>query len=149
MIFKTTKGGGVVTHSLTRKDKPTEADMAYEVLKAHGNPMHYHNLIEEVLRRLDISQEAIRIAAALTQINLDTRFSFLGRGEWGLKAWESAKIPKRLAPISLMNKASSDEEDKSDSEEIDEIDEDSSDEDPLETDEVFDETDEGRRGEKW
>ena len=146
MIFKTTKGGGVVTHSLNGKDKPTEADMAYEVLKAHGNPMHYHNLIEEVLNRLGISQEAIRIAAALTQINLDTRFSFLGRGEWGLKAWEPAKIPKRLTPISLMNKVSSDEEDKSDPEELDE---DSLDEDPLETDEVFDETDEGRRGEKW
>jgi DNA-directed RNA polymerase subunit delta len=146
LIFKTTKGGGVVTHSLTRKDKPTEADIAYEVLKAHGNPMHYHNLIEEVLRRLGISQEAIRIAAALTQINLDTRFSFLGRGEWGLKVWEPAKIPKRLAPISLMNKASSDEEDKSDPEELDE---DPLDEDAVETDEVFDETDEGRRGEKW
>lgn len=146
MIFKTTKGGGVVTHSLTRKDKQTEADIAYEVLKAHGNPMHYHNLIEEVLRRLGISQEAIRIAAALTQINLDTRFSFLGRGEWGLKVWEPAKIPRRLAPISLMNKASSDEEDKSDPEELDE---DALDEDALETDEVFDETDEGRHGEKW
>ena len=146
MIFKTTKGGGVVTHSLTKKDKPTEADIAFEVLKAQGNPMHYHNLIEEVLTRLGITQEAIRIAAALTQINLDTRFSFLGRGEWGLKVWEPAKIPKKQATIALMNKASSDEEDKADS---DEIDEDALDEDPLETDEVFDETDEGRRGEKW
>jgi len=135
-----------VTHSLTRKEKPTEADIAYEVLKAHGNPMHYHNLIEEVLRRLGISQEAIRIAAALTQINLDTRFSFLGRGEWGLKVWEPAKTSRKLAPMALMNKASTDEEDKSDPEELDE---DALDEDALETDEVFDETDEGRRGEKW
>lgn len=146
MIFKTTKGGGVVTHSLTSKDKPTEADIAYEVLKAQGKPMHYHNLIEEVLRRLGISQEAIRIAAALTQINLDTRFSFLGRGEWGLKVWEPAKNPKRLTPISMINKASSDEEDKSDPEELDE---DALDEDGLEADEVFDETDDGQRGEKW
>jgi len=146
LIFKTTKGGGVVTHSLTSKDKPTEADIAYEVLKAHDNPMHYHNLIDEVLKRLGISPEAIRIAAALTQINLDTRFTFLGRGEWGLKVWDPSKTPKRLAPISLMNKASSDEDEKSDSEELDE---DALDEDPLETDEVFDEADQGRRGEKW
>jgi len=146
MIFKTTKGGGVVTHSLTSKEKPTEADAAFEVLKAQGYPMHYHNLIEEVLRRLGISQEAIRIASALTQINLDTRFSYLGRGEWGLKVWEPSKMPKRTAAVSLMNKATSDEEDKSDSEELDE---DPLDEDPLETDEVFDETDEGQRGEKW
>ena len=146
MIFKTTKGGGILTHSLSKKDKPTEADIAYEVLKAQGNPMHYHNLIEEVLRRLGISQEAIRIAAALTQINLDTRFTFLGRGEWGLKVWESSKISKRLSPITLMNKTSSDDEDKSDFEELDE---DSLDEDASEVDEVFDEADEGRRGEKW
>ena len=146
MIFKTTKGGGVLTHSLSKKDKPTEADIAFEVLKAQGNPMHYHNLIEEVLRRLGISQEAIRIAAALTQINLDTRFTFLGRGEWGLKVWEPAKTPKKLSPITLMNKASADEEDKSD---LEELDEDALDEDASETDEVFDEADEGRRGEKW
>lgn len=146
MIFKTTKGGGVLTHSLSKKDKPTEADIAYEVLKAQGNPMHYHNLIEEVLRRLEISQEAIRIAAALTQINLDTRFTFLGRGEWGLKVWEPAKTAKRLTPISLMNKASSDDEDKSD---LEELDEDALDEDASEIDEIFDEADEGRRGEKW
>ena len=135
-----------MTHSLKGKDKPTEADIAYEVLKAHGNPMHYHNLIEEVLGRLGISPEAIRIAAALTQINLDTRFTFLGRGEWGLKVWDPSKTPRKLAPVSFMNKASSEEEDKSD---LEELDEDALDEDPLETDEVFDETDEGRRGEKW
>lgn len=134
-----------MTHSLTRKDKPTEADTAYEVLKAQGNPMHYQTLIEEVLRRLGISNEAIRIAAALTQINLDTRFTFLGRGEWGLKVWETTKIPKRQTPVSLINKASSDEDDKSDLE----LDEDALDEDALESDEVFDETDEGERGEKW
>jgi DNA-directed RNA polymerase subunit delta len=46
----------------------------------------------------------------------------------------------------MINKASSDEEDKSDPEELDE---DALDEDGLETDEVFDETDEGQRGEKW
>ncbi|MDR3602012.1 MAG: DNA-directed RNA polymerase subunit delta [Desulfosporosinus sp.] len=146
MIFKTTKGGGVLTHSLSKKDKPTEADIAYEVLKAQGNPMHYHNLIEEVLKRLGITQEAIRIAAALTQINLDTRFTFLGRGEWGLKVWEAAKTPKKLPSISLMNKASSDEEDKSD---LEELDDEVLDDDASETDEIFDEADEGRRGEKW
>lgn len=135
-----------MTHSLSKKDKPTEADIAYEVLKARGNPMHYQNLIEEVLRRLGISQEAIRIAAALTQINLDTRFTFLGRGEWGLKVWEPAKTPRRLSTVALINKASSDEDDKSDSEDLED---DSLDEDALETDEVFDESDEGRRGEKW
>lgn len=146
MIFKTTKGGGVLTHSLSRNNKPTEADMAYEVLKAQGNPMHYQNLIEEVLQRLGISQEAIQIAAALTQINLDTRFTFYGRGEWGLRVWDSAKAQKRSSPVSVMNKASSDEDDKTD---LEELDEESVEEDISETDEVLDESDEGSHREKW
>ncbi len=146
MIFKTTKGGGVLTHSLSKKDKPTEADMAYEVLKAQGNPMHYQNLIEEVLQRLGISQEAIRIAAALTQINLDARFTFLGRGEWGLKVWEPSKVNRRSPSVTMVNKNSMDEEDKSD---LEELDEDSLDEDASESDEVFEEVDDTRRGEKW
>ena len=147
MIFKTTKGGGVLTHSLSKKnDKPSEADIAYEVLKVQGNPMHYQTLIEEVLRRLGITQEAIRIAAVLTQINLDTRFTFLGRGEWGLKVWEPSKVNRRSPSITLINKASSDGEDRTDSEESEE---DSLDEEVSETEDVFDEADEGQRGEKW
>jgi len=135
-----------LTHSLSKKDKPTEADIAFEILKAQGNPMHYQNLIEEVLRRLGVSQEAIRIAAALTQINLDTRFTFLGRGEWGLKVWDPAKMPRRSPAVALINRDFSEEDDKSDQEELEE---DSLDEDASETDEVFDEADEGQRGEKW
>lgn len=145
MIFKTTKGGGALTHSLSRKNKPTEADIAYEVLKSQGNPMHYQNLIEEVLRRLGISQEAIRIAAALTQINLDTRFTFYGRGEWGLKVWESSKTQKRPTSVSLMNRGSSDDDDKTD---LEELDEEGMDEDISESD-AFDESDEGPQREKW
>ena len=107
--------------------------------------MHYQNLIEEVLKRLGISQEAIRIAAALTQINLDTRFTFLGKGEWGLKVWEPAKISKKAPAITLMNKASSDE----DSPHSEDLEDDSLEDDLTETDEIFDEADEGQRGEKW
>ncbi|AET70924.1 DNA-directed RNA polymerase, delta subunit [Desulfosporosinus orientis DSM 765] len=136
-----------MTHSLSKKNKPTEADIAYEVLKAEGNPMHYQNLIEEVLRRLGVSQEAIRVAAALTQINLDTRFTFLGRGEWGLKVWEPAKTSRRTPAVSLINKVSSDEDDKIETDDME--DDDVLDEDMSETEDAFDEGDEGQRGEKW
>jgi DNA-directed RNA polymerase subunit delta len=145
LLFKTTKGGGILTHSLSKKPKPTEADVAYEVLKAQGNPMYYHGLIEEVLQRLGIPQEAIQIAEALTQINLDTRFSFLGKGEWGLKVWDPTKVPRRSPAVTLMTKSSSDEEDKSDPEELDDLD--PLDEDTSETDE--EEADEELREEKW
>jgi DNA-directed RNA polymerase subunit delta len=148
VIFKTTKGGGALSHSLSKKnDKPTEADIAYEVLKAQGNPMHYNNLIEEVLQRLGISKEAIRIAEALTKINLDTRFIFLGKGEWGLKVWEPAKVSRRSSAITLMNKAS-DDDDKLDVD-TDELEEDILDEDTLEMDEVFGDSTEAQSEEKW
>ncbi|MGI6119876.1 MAG: DNA-directed RNA polymerase subunit delta [Desulfosporosinus sp.] len=157
-----------MTRSITRKHKLTEADIAYEVLKAHGQPMHYKTLIEEVLRRLDISPEAVRIAAALTQINLDARFSYLGRGEWGLRMWEPTKISKRLTPVTLMNKASTNEKEKLDPEKFDEdiLDEDMLDEEALDeealdeealdeealdeevvTDDTFDKTEESQT--KW
>ncbi|MDQ7093002.1 DNA-directed RNA polymerase subunit delta [Desulfosporosinus sp. PR] len=148
MIFKKTKGGGALTHSLGKKnDKPTEADIAYEVLKAQGNPMHYHNLIEEVLKRLGISQEAVRIAEALTKINLDTRFTFLGRGEWGLKVWEPAKVSRRSSTITLMNKAA-DDDDKLDID-AEELEDDILDEDTLELDEGFEDAVEEPSEEKW
>ncbi|KLU67082.1 MULTISPECIES: DNA-directed RNA polymerase subunit delta [Desulfosporosinus] len=148
MIFKTTKGGGALSHSLSKKNKPTEADIAYEVLKAHGNPMHYQNLIDQVLQHLGISKEAVRIAEALTKINLDTRFTFLGRGEWGLKVWEPAKASRRSAAITLMNKPPVDDDDKL-GVDAEDLEYDVLDEDPLELDEGFEETTETQSEEKW
>jgi DNA-directed RNA polymerase subunit delta len=135
-------------HSLSRKDKLTETDMAYEVLKDQGNPMHYHSLIEEVFRRLGISPEAAKIAAVLTQINLDTRFMFLGRGEWGLKAWEPSKISKKASSAAATNKTVAEDEDKSEADELDE-DEELLDEEALESEETFNDLDEEQIEEKW
>ena len=145
LIFKTTKGGGFLTHSLSRTAKPTEADIAYEVLKDRGNPMHYQSLIEEVFRRVGIPQDALQIAAVLTQINLDTRFAFLGRGEWGLKVWESTKASRRSHSISLMPKSSLEKGEKSDSDELDDME--SFDEEALDMDD--DGIDEELPDEKW
>ncbi|MGC7871724.1 DNA-directed RNA polymerase subunit delta [Desulfosporosinus sp. SYSU MS00001] len=149
MIFKTTKGGGALSHSLSKKDKPTEADIAYEVLRAHGNPMHYQNLIDQVLQHLGISKEAVRIAEALTKINLDTRFAFLGRGEWGLKVWEPAKVSRRSSAITLMNKPSEDDDDNKLEVDAEDLEYDVLDEDSLEMDESFEETTETQSEEKW
>ncbi|AFM43489.1 DNA-directed RNA polymerase, delta subunit [Desulfosporosinus acidiphilus SJ4] len=152
MVFKTTKGGGALSHSLSKKDKPTEADIAYEVLKSQGNPMHYQILIEEVLQRLGISKEAVRIAEALTKINLDTRFTFHGRGEWGLKVWEPPKATRRSSAITLMNKIAEDEEDDDNKLDVDaeDLEYDPLDEDSLDSEEEdFAETSEAQSEEKW
>lgn len=142
------KDGGAVTQSFSRKEKPTEADIAYETLKTQGSPMHYIKLTEEILRRLGIVKDAARIAAVLTQINLDTRFSYSGRGEWSLKEWEAVQGAKRPTPVAELNKETADEEDGA---ELDDLDEDVLlEEDILETDEIFAEPeDEEKREDKW
>lgn len=94
-----------MSQSFNPKPGQTEADLAYELLQAQGRPMYYYNLIEEVLRQLTLPQDPTRISAVLTQINLDTRFSYIGQGEWGLKAWVPARSSRRLPTITLLNKS--------------------------------------------
>lgn len=67
--------------------KPSEIELVVEILQENGQAMHYKDLIEQALKRLDRPAEAEQLAAVLTQINLDARFSYAGRGEWGLKSW--------------------------------------------------------------
>ena len=136
-----------MTQLLRGREKSTEADIAYEVLKAQAGPLHYLQLIEEVLRRLEIAQDAARIAAVLTQINMDTRFSFLGNGEWGLKTWETAQPAKRTTVVSPVSKAVADEEEDLELEPLEE--EPLEEEVPESENVVYDETDENQRSEKW
>lgn len=93
-----------MTHSLTPKFKPSDADIAYEILATQGRPMYYYDLIREVLSRQELPQDPAHISGVLTQINLDTRFSYLGKGEWGLKVWVPTRGAKKLPTITLMNK---------------------------------------------
>lgn len=80
-------------------------EMAFELLKAHGRPMHYYELIQEILGRKGLPNDPAQISSVLTQINLDTRFAYVGKGEWGLKVWVPTRGSKRLPTITLMNKA--------------------------------------------
>lgn len=100
-----------MTHSVTPKFKPSDVDLAYEVLVAHGRPMYYYDLIKEVITRLELPLNPAHISSVLTQINLDTRFTFLGKSEWGLKAWVPTKGSRKLSALLLMNKDSVSDED--------------------------------------
>ena len=95
----------ILTHSLNLGPKLSEVDVAFELLLAQGSPKYYHDLIEEVLIRLAVPIDALRISSVLTQINLDTRFAYAGQGEWGLKAWAPTRSTKKTPTITLMNKA--------------------------------------------
>lgn len=95
-----------MTHSVNRGPKLSEVDIAFELLQAQGSPKNYHDLIVEVLTRLDMPIDATQISSVLTQINLDTRFSYAGQGEWSLRAWVPTRSAKKLPIITLVNQAS-------------------------------------------
>lgn len=67
----------------------TETDVAYQILREQKAPMHYRDLITAVLERMgqDTSISGSRLAQIHTEINLDSRFDFLGKGMWGLQSW--------------------------------------------------------------
>lgn len=129
---------------LYNQAKHSDTDIAYELLQSNGRPMHYRELIEEVLHRIESPVEPGLISSVLTQINLDTRFAYAGQGEWGLKVWVPARGSKRMPSITLMNKsvAYDDEMDRvpsEDNEDIFDLDADDSDEDILDSDDALDE----------
>ncbi len=87
-------------------EKMSEVDLAFYILKENGQPMYYRTLIEEVFQiKPYTGDEILAIAAAHTQINLDTRFIYLGQGQWGLKAWVPAKSHKKIPSITLLNRS--------------------------------------------
>lgn len=87
-------------------EKMSEVDLAFHILKEKGQPMYYRTLIDEVFEVKPYSgDQVLAIAAVHTQINLDTRFIYLGQGQWGLKSWVPAKNHKKLPSITLLNRA--------------------------------------------
>lgn len=76
--------------------------------------MNYQDLIQEVLKTKSIPFEPGRVSEVLTQINLDTRFTYLGKGEWGLRAWVTSKGPRKLSSVSSLSKSSVEDDDEAD-----------------------------------
>ncbi|MEW8976925.1 MAG: DNA-directed RNA polymerase subunit delta [Symbiobacterium sp.] len=77
-------------------------DLAYTILKKHGKPMHFKQLISEVMQVKAIHQEnpGRLIAQMHTEINLDSRFIHQGGGEWGLREWQPKSAKVRTRPES-------------------------------------------------
>lgn len=67
----------------------SETDVAYQILREKKEPMHYRELIIAVLERMgqDTAISGTKLAQIHTEINLDSRLDFLGKGMWGLLAW--------------------------------------------------------------
>lgn len=67
--------------------------------------MNYQDLIQEVLKVRGLPFEPGMVSAVLTQINLDTRFNYSGKGEWGLRDWITSRGTRKLSAVSSLSKA--------------------------------------------
>lgn len=70
-----------------------EVELAFNILQQNSRPMYFRDLIAKVLevkpgRHVSVSQAMAEIH---TQINMDSRFVFMGKGMWGLNDW----VPQR------------------------------------------------------
>ncbi len=69
-------------------------DMAYNILKERKTDLYFRDLLTEVLTARQVPSYLMKQAMAElhTQVNMDSRFSFKGKGFWGLTEW--APLPR-------------------------------------------------------
>jgi DNA-directed RNA polymerase subunit delta len=88
----------------------SEVDLAHAMLCHEGHAMYFRDLITKVLERK--GQPVYFLAHAMaevhTQINLDSRFMYLGKGMWGLSEWapqRGGRVPEEVAvtPVTEMD----------------------------------------------
>ena len=65
------------------------ADIAYRILKESKNDIYFRDLLTAVLTEKKVPSYLMTSAMAElhTQINMDSRFAFKGKGFWGLTEW--------------------------------------------------------------
>ncbi|TRZ36675.1 DNA-directed RNA polymerase subunit delta [Niallia circulans] len=64
-------------------------EIAYELLNGAKTPYSFNEIVKEVSRLVDLSEDQIndRLAQFYTDINIDGRFLSLGDNRWGLRTW--------------------------------------------------------------
>ena len=69
--------------------KMAEVDLAHGILKNSGKPLHYKELIDQIMAIKPMGGRDLGhiMAGVHTEINLDHRFVHMGQGLWGLKLW--------------------------------------------------------------
>jgi DNA-directed RNA polymerase delta subunit len=91
--------------SLEEKEKVL--GFVFELLKANGQPLHYSALLDTVADRFYADRDdqiAVR-ARFYTWLNLDTRFTGVGQGRWGLRTMAPQKGARQVPLLSLMHKS--------------------------------------------
>lgn len=79
----------------------------YDRLKQHGQAMHYSLLLDEVASKFFADREDLVQAKSrfYTWLNLDSRFTNIGQGCWGLRTAVPQKGGRQVPLLSLMHKS--------------------------------------------
>lgn len=85
------EGSVVLSDSLAIENVMETAmvDIAYELLKNKSEPIMYQDIMSQVASLKGFTEDDVEkyIAQLYTAINIDGRFTCVGRGMWGLKDW--------------------------------------------------------------
>ncbi|WP_077215091.1 DNA-directed RNA polymerase subunit delta [Bacillus dakarensis] len=126
-------------------------EIAFEVLNSNKQPAAFKEIVDEIAKALDLSDEEVkkRIAQFYTDLNIDGRFMALGENRWGLRVWypvdqtEEDTVTQAKPKKKKAKKKVVDEDDDLDLEDYDELDEEDVDFDDIdETEDDFDDIDE-------
>ena len=74
----------------------SEVDAAYHILAKKGTPVHYKELITEVIEATHkpVQSLAMAISEIYTMMNMDSRFHYEGESKWGLTEWVSPEVKR-------------------------------------------------------
>ena len=74
----------------------SEVDAAYHILAKKGTPVHYKELITEVIEATHkpVQSLAMAISEIYTMMNMDSRFHYEGESKWGLMEWVPPEVKR-------------------------------------------------------
>ena len=78
------------------QEKMSDVDVARDILEKKGEPIHYKELITEVIDRQNkpVQSMPALISQIYTMINMDSRFHYEGNGKWGLTLWVPPEVKR-------------------------------------------------------
>ena len=77
-------------------EQMAEMDIAHHILTQKKMPMHYKELITEVIetKHKPVQSLAMAISEIYTMMNMDSRFHYEGEAKWGLTEWVPPEVKR-------------------------------------------------------
>ena len=74
----------------------SEVDVAHYILTKKKEPIHYKDLILEVIetKHKPVQSLAMAISEIYTMMNMDSRFHYEGESRWGLTEWVPPEVKR-------------------------------------------------------